>query len=65
MPSLFEITLNLIQNRPAYLELKKIADDTELNYSWVCMFHQGRITNPTYNKLQKLHDYLLSKKQTA
>ncbi len=56
--NLYQQTFKLIQDRPARISLQNIADDTKLNYSWVCKFHSGEITNPTYNNLQKLYDYL-------
>ena len=52
-------TLKLIKKRPASLELKKIAKELGVSYSWILKFNQDEITNPSYNTLQSLHDYLL------
>jgi len=63
--NLYEKTLSLIKNRPARISLQQITDDLnkkniEVSYSWICKFHQGEITNPSYLTLQALHDYLVS-----
>ena len=60
--NLYQQTFKLIQDRPARISLQDIARHTKLDYSWVCKFHSGAITNPTYNRLQKLHDYLIKLK---
>lgn len=60
--NLYEQTFKLIQDRPARISLQDIANETDLNYSWLCKFHAGTITNPTYNNLQSLHDYLVKLK---
>ncbi len=56
--NLYEQTFKLIQDRPARISLQDIAKATKLNYSWLCKFYSGTITNPTFKNLQKLHDYL-------
>lgn len=56
--NLYQETFKLIQDRPARISLQDIAEATSLNYSWLCKFYSGTITNPTYKKLQKLNDYL-------
>lgn len=64
--NLYDETLKLLKNRPASLELKEIADDLDnVSYSWLCQFLRGDIPNPTYFKLQKLHDYLISKAKAS
>lgn len=61
MPTnLYEKTLNLLRSRPVSLELKDIADAIEVTPSWLSAFNNGRIADPKYSKLQKLHDYLIS-----
>lgn len=60
--NLYTETLNLIQNRPAKLELKKIAEDLDISYSWILKFHKDEIKNPSYHTLQSLHDYLVKRK---
>lgn len=57
--NLYQKTLKLLQDRPARLELKKVAEDLKISYSWILKFHKGKIENPSYNTLQSLHDYLL------
>lgn len=54
----YTITHNLLKNRPPGLSLDKIAKDLKLSYSWVCKFSGGSLENPSYKKLQALHDYL-------
>lgn len=56
---LYKETLKLIQERPAKLELIKIARDLKISYSWILKFHKKEITNPSYRTLQSLHDYLV------
>lgn len=58
--NLHEETLKLIRKRPASLELKKIAEDLEISYSWILKFNKDEIPNPSYNTLQSLHDYLVA-----
>lgn len=69
MPTnLYDETLKLLKNRPVHLELKVIADDLGdkvLSYSWLCQFLRGKIPEPGYFKLQKLHDYLKNKTQQS
>jgi len=57
--NLYQQTFKLIQNRPAKLELKKIAEDLDISYSWILKFNSGDIENPSYKTLQALHDYLV------
>lgn len=57
--NLYKETLKLIRNRPASLELKKIAEDLDISYSWILKFNKDKITNPSYHTLQSLHDYLV------
>lgn len=59
--NLYIETLKLIQNRPATLQLNKIAEDLDISYSWILKFHKDEIRNPSYRTLQSLHDYLVSK----
>ena len=33
---------------------------TRVSYSWVCKLARGEISNPTIQRLQRLHDYLQS-----
>lgn len=57
--NLYVETLKLIQNRSARIELKKIAEDLDISYSWILKFNKDKIKNPSYHTLQSLHDYLV------
>lgn len=52
-------TRELLKNRPEDVTLKRIADDTKLNYNWLRSFSVNRIPNPGVEHVQKLHNYLL------
>lgn len=54
-----KITKELLKNRPPGLSLQTIAQDLGFSYSWVCKFSAGNLKNPSYKKLQALHDYLV------
>ena len=56
--TLFRKTLELIQTRSVRLTLRKISEDTGLSESWLEGFHEGRIQNPSVNRVQKLYEYL-------
>jgi len=58
----YKITHNLLKNRPPGLSLQTIAEDLDLSYSWVCKFSGETLENPSYKKLQALHDYLVKHK---
>ena len=63
MPTSEEIvkkTWRLLVNRPAHITLMKIAKDTGLSRGWISMFKQSRITNPSYETLAILHNYLIN-----
>lgn len=51
--------LNVLRKRPADIQLKQIAKVTGLKHGWLSMFHQGRITNPSYENLKALYEYLV------
>jgi hypothetical protein len=55
-----EITRKLLKDKADKhkLTLLQIAIATDLSYSWVCKISGGSLTNPSYQKLQSLHDYL-------
>lgn len=36
----------------------QVCEDTGLNYWWLMKFAQGRISNPGYDKVQRLQAYL-------
>lgn len=55
---LLDRTHDLLASRRDDLTLVQIAEDTELDYSWLSKFAQGRIPNPGVSGVQTLHDYL-------
>jgi hypothetical protein len=56
--TLYNKTLELIQNRSVKLKLVQIAKDTGLSESWLQAFSYGDIPDPSVNKIQKLYEYL-------
>lgn len=62
MPLLDE-TLILLKTRPVTLELKQIAKAIDVSPNWLSMLNKGKIDNPGIVGIQKLHDYLVSKKK--
>lgn len=58
----YKITHKLLENRPPGLSLQTIAQDLNLSYSWICKFSAQTLDNPSYKKLQSLHDYLVKQK---
>jgi len=53
--------LELLQNRSVKLTLRKISQDTGLPEGWLSMFNRGKIDNPSYNYLQTLYEYLVTR----
>ena len=51
-------TLELLKNRPAFITLEKIAEETGLGSRWLSMFNNGRISKPSVNAIQTLYEYL-------
>lgn len=60
---LLEKTYELLGERK--LSLKELAEDAELDESWLAKFHRRAIPNPGVNLVQKLHDYLIRSQQSA
>ncbi len=61
--TLLEETLILLRNRPVTLELKQIAQAIDVSPNWLSMLNKDKIENPGIVGIQKLHDYLVSKKK--
>ena len=59
--NLYQKTLKLLENKSPDVTLQIIAQDLNLSYSWICKFSSGDIVDPRYNRLQKLHDYLVKR----
>lgn len=51
-------TLSLLQDRPARVSLKLISEETGLPESWLSMFGQGNIDDPSVNRIETLYEYL-------
>lgn len=56
--TLYERTLELLRGRPEELTLSKICKETGLKIDWIAKFVQGKVTDPSVNKVQKLYEYL-------
>jgi len=39
-------------------EWKKVCEDTDVDYSWLCKVAQGQIANPGVQQVERLHKYL-------
>jgi len=62
--SLLQDTYALLEKRSVSLQV--IAQETSVSYSWINMLNQGRIPDPGVQKVQRVHDFLLSvEKQSA
>ena len=51
-------TLTLVSNRPVRLTLKKISEETKLPLGWLKVFAQGKIDDPSCNRVETLYEYL-------
>lgn len=54
-------TLDLLKDKPSDITLVQIAKDLKLSYSWICKLSSGDLDNPSYKKLQAVHDYLVKR----
>jgi len=54
-------TLILLRNRPVWLTLKLISDETTIPEGWLKMFSQNKIIDPSVNRIETLKNYLESK----
>ena len=59
--SLYEKTLRLIQSRPHNLTFAEISSKIDIGEDWLRKFAQGKIKNPSVNRIQTLHDFLNDK----
>lgn len=53
---LVEKTLEALKQ--SELSQEQIARETGLSYHWICAFAQGKIKNPTVQRLATLHEFL-------
>lgn len=60
-PKLRGKVLDLLANRPREQTLKAIAEATELPEAWLKVFAQGRIYDPSVNRVETLYNYLSEK----
>lgn len=59
--TLYEKTKKLLAERPRTLELKQIAQETGIGFSWLRMFSAGNIKDPSVNTVERLYRYLSGK----
>lgn len=60
-PKLRDKVLDLLANRPREQTLKGIAEATGLPEAWLKVFAQGRIQDPSVNRVETLYNYLSEK----
>jgi hypothetical protein len=56
--SLRRKTLELVQNRPARIKLKTIADDLGLPMAWLSAFSRGELEAPNVDRVQLIWEYM-------
>lgn len=54
-------TILLMKNRPVWLTLKIIEEETTIPEGWLKMFAQGKISDPSVNRVETLKNYLTLK----
>lgn len=57
-PSLLQATRDLLERYRG--RWPAVCADADVSYSWVSKLARGEISNPTIQRLQRVHDYLLS-----
>lgn len=58
---LFTKTLDLLQN--CELPLVQVSERTGLGYEWLKKLRAGHIPHPSVNRVQELHDFLVSRRR--
>ena len=56
-----DTTISLLQNRPVWMTLKLIAEETTIPEGWLKMFCQEKISDPSVNRVETLKNYLENK----
>lgn len=56
--NLNDYVLNRLRDRPRYLTLRTIAEQTELKLDWLEMYSRGKIKDPSVNRVEKLYIFL-------
>ena len=51
-------TLELLASRPKHLSLRKLAEETGINYNWLRNFSEKRRPDPSVNTVEKLYVHL-------
>lgn len=62
-PPLLTKTLDLLKN--CELTLAEIATKSNLGFEWLKKLKAGSIPDPSVNKIQKLHDFLVTQQADA
>lgn len=59
--SLRDTTISLLQNRPVWLTLKLISNETAIPEGWLKALSRLKIKGPDVNRIETLHNYLAKK----
>lgn len=54
-------TIELLNNRPVWLTIKIISEETTIPEGWLKMFSQLKISDPGVNRVETLNKYLIKK----
>ena len=55
---LFRATFTLLKNRPVWLTYAELSDKTGIPEAWIKSFGQGRMTDPSVVRVEKLYNVL-------
>lgn len=53
--------IQLLNKKAKTTDLKSIAEEAGLGYTWLHMLHSGKIPDPSINLMNTLYDYLVKK----
>lgn len=56
-----DATIELLKNRPAWLTLNMICEQTTIPTAWLNALVKGRMADPSVNRIETLKIYLESK----
>ena len=56
--TLFEKTIDLIENRSNKITLQMIADECDMSLAWICKMKRGAIKSPSVHVIEKIYTYL-------
>lgn len=62
MTDWLQTTKTLLAERPRALTLGMIAEQAGLTPDWLSAFSQGKMADPGITKVQRLHDFLITRK---